>query len=151
MHFFYRVDGLPAPFACYRMVSVRRNVVDSVLTIFETFGCWLFFAEFALANFLAASEAVFFSLRAVNDSVRAAARASGLCLFLMSSREAPTIALWTLTVFRDLFLAVSSEIPFLCIRRKRTVHPIFRGFFLWRKRDSDFPLKNRKIRLSTRT
>lgn len=51
---------------------------------------------------------------------------------------------WCLTVFLLLFLATSSVIPFLCIRRYTTVQAIFRGFFLWRKRDSDLALMNLK-------
>ena len=45
----------------------------------------------------------------------------------------------------------TSEIPFLCWRRKRTVQAIRRGFLRWRKRDSDFPFWKRKILLSPRT
>lgn len=45
----------------------------------------------------------------------------------------------------------TSEIPLRCWRRKRTVHAMRRGFLRWRKRDSDFPLKKRKILLSPRT
>lgn len=36
------------------------------------------------------------------------------------------------------FLVASSAIPFLCLRRYRTVQAILRGFLRWLKRDSDF-------------
>lgn len=45
----------------------------------------------------------------------------------------------------------TSEIPFLCCLRKRTVQAMRRGFLRWRKRDSVFPFWNRKILLSPRT
>jgi hypothetical protein len=41
--------------------------------------------------------------------------------------------------------------PFLCCRRKRTVHAMRRGFLRWRKRDSDLPFWKRKTLLSPRT
>ena len=47
--------------------------------------------------------------------------------------------------------ARTSEIPLRCCRRKRTVHEIRRGFFRWRKSDSDLPFWNRKTFLSPRT
>lgn len=46
---------------------------------------------------------------------------------------------------------LTSEIPFLCWRRYRTVQDNRRGFLRWRKRDSDFPFWKRKILLSPRT
>jgi len=45
----------------------------------------------------------------------------------------------------------TSEMPFLCCLRKRTVQAIRRGFLRCRKRDSDFPFWKRKILLSPRT
>jgi hypothetical protein len=45
---------------------------------------------------------------------------------------------------------LTSEMPFLCIRRYRVVHEILRGFFLCRKRDSVLPFWKRKILLSPR-
>lgn len=47
----------------------------------------------------------------------------------MVARSAPTIPRWCFTVRRERFLATSSVIPFLCIRRKTCVQAILRGFF----------------------
>jgi hypothetical protein len=45
---------------------------------------------------------------------------------------------------------LTSEIPFLCIRRYRVVHEILRGFLRWRNRDSVLLFWKRKILLSPR-
>lgn len=64
---------------------------------------------FAFVAFLAACSAARFSLAALMADSRAAVLASGLWFLrsLMTSREAPTIALWDLTVLRERFLATS--------------------------------------------
>lgn len=110
-------------------------------------------ADLAFSAFFFDSAAAFFSLPSLTAWARAAARAAGAIdrFSLMTSREAPTIARWCLTVFRVRFLVTSSERPFLCIRRYKMVQAILRGFFLCRNRLSLFPFENRKLLLSPLT
>jgi hypothetical protein len=72
------------------------------------------------------------------------------CDALMSYLAAPSYPspIWCLHMR---VCGLTSEIPFLCIRRYRVVHEILRGFFLWRNRDSVLPFWKRKILLSPRT
>lgn len=70
---------------------------------------WVETLVFAFVAFLAACSAARFSLAALMADSRAADLASGLWFLrsLMTSREAPTMALWDLTVLRERFLATS--------------------------------------------
>ena len=66
-------------------------------------------------------------------------------LAAMAAISAPTIPRWCFTVLRDRFLATSSVIPFLCMRRYDTVQAILRGFLRCRKREAFLELSNRNV------
>src|SRR5579859_622962 len=61
----------------------------------------------------------------------------------IAAKSAPTIPRWCFTVFRDRFLATSSVIPFLCMRRYTCVQEILRGFLRWRNSDEFLELAKR--------
>ena len=63
----------------------------------------------------------------------------------MAERSAPTIPRWCFTVRRERFLATSSVIPFLCMRRYTWVQAILRGFLRCKKSDSFLEVAKRKI------
>lgn len=78
---------------------------------------------------------------------RWALRISGFMfrLAMMSAMVAPTIALACFTVRRVRFLVCSSSIPFLCLRRYKTVHFTLRGLRFMRKERSHFLLMKVKV------
>merc|ERR1719282_889119 len=72
----------------------------------------------------------------------AAWRSSGFCafFFLMSSRDMPTMAFWNFVALRVRFLAISSTLPFLFMRRHAWVQRSFTGLIRWWKRESALEL-----------
>lgn len=101
-----------------------------------------------LAVFSFVASLAFFSVLALEMALaRRAARAVEVWFrrSAMVFKSAPTMPRWCLTVLRERFLATSSVMPFLCMRRYTTVQAILRGFLRWRKRDSDLEVEKRKI------
>ena len=95
-----------------------------------------FFDSFSFFSVLA------FWIAAIRACVRMAA--VWFRLAAIAARSAPTIPRWCLTVRRERFLATSSVIPFLCMRRYTCVQAILRGFLRWRKREAFLELAKRK-------
>lgn len=89
---------LGAPLACCLLAIPPRAWPWAVLA-----------AVFAFSAFFLLSDAAFLSLASLMAAWRAAARASGRCdrRSLITSREAPTMARWCLTVLRVRFFATS--------------------------------------------
>ena len=92
-------DGWPLVFVSLGAVALDKPVFSRAAL--EAF--------FAFSDFFLASASAFFSLPSLMAAARAALRASGRWLrrSLITSREAPTIARWCLTVRRVRFLATS--------------------------------------------
>merc|ERR1719474_2379262 len=112
------------PFACCLGTAFLAPDLGATLT---------FVAWRALASLAAAS--------------LACARSSGFMafLFLMSSKDMPTMAFWNFCAFRVRFLACSSALPFLFIRRQAWVQRNFTALILWWKSASAFELMKKLV------
>jgi hypothetical protein len=111
----------------YRLISSSSAPRTRTLDFLDSFSFFSVFAfEMAASRCCDRTAAVWFRLAAI------------------AARSAPTIPRWCLTVFRERFLATSSVIPFLCMRRYTCVHAIFRGFLRWRKREAVLEVEKRK-------
>lgn len=96
----------------YRVVALTLGAAPLAPCLPTILWVWPLEAEaaaLAFSDFLAAASAAFFSLLSLMAWRRAAERASGRRerFSLISSREAPTMARWALTVRRVRFLAAS--------------------------------------------
>lgn len=129
--------------------NFRSNTFSLLLAYFlfrlSGTGLWLRKGTFAFSTFFFSCSAFFVALMASTCFFRSAARAPGVMsrLALIASREAPTTARCTFTVFVFLFLADSSSWPFLCRRRKTIVQSSFDGLRRCREYDSAFELMKR--------